>query len=201
MSLKTGGASNCSVVFMRFRFWVIIAAGLFVIGIVAGIAIRNAMPAGIGDLFSGQETTLGDIETSLGMSHIAILIFIYFKNALALIVSFLLSPFLCLVPALALLFNSAFISYVSIEVIQKKSLGFLLAGVLPHGILEIPALIIGEAASLSFGVAVIIAVFSKGRRDYLRNSFKENFKYLLIALALLFPAAIMETFVTPLFIK
>jgi stage II sporulation protein M len=186
---------------MRFRFWVIIAAGLFIIGILAGIAIRNTMPADIADIFSGQETTLSDIATSLGASHVAILIFIYFKNALALVFSFLFSPFLCLVPVLALLFNSAFISYISIEVIQKKSLGFLLAGVLPHGIFEIPALLIGEAASLSFGVATIIALFSRGRRDYLRNSFKENFKYLLISLALLGPAAIMETFVTPLFLK
>ena len=186
---------------MRFRFWVIIAAGLFVIGIVAGITIHNAMPASIADLFSGQEATLGDIATSLGGSHIALLIFIFFKNALALIISFLLSPFLCLVPALALLFNSAFISYFSIEVIQEKSLGFLLAGVLPHGIFEIPALLIGEAASLSFGVAVTIAVFSRGRRNYLRNSFKENFRYLLVALALLVPAAIIETFVTPLLLK
>jgi stage II sporulation protein M len=186
---------------MRFRFWVIIAAGLFIIGILAGIAIHDARPAGIADLFSGQETALGDIATSLGASYIVLLIFIFFKNALALVISFLFSPFLCLVPALALLFNSALISYFSIEVVQEKSLGFLLAGLLPHGIIEIPALLIGEAASLSFGVAVIITVFSPGRRDYLRDSFKENFRYLLIALALLVPAAIMETFVTPLLIK
>jgi len=186
---------------MRFRFWVFIATGLFIIGILAGIAIRNTMPVDIADVFSGQEDALSNIATSLGTSHVVILIFIYFKNALALVFSFLFSPFLCLVPILALLFNSAFISYISIEVIQKKSLGFLLAGVLPHGIFEIPALLIGEAASLSFGVAVIIAVFSRGRRDYLRNSFKENFKYLLISLALLGPAAIMETFVTSLVIK
>ena len=81
---------------MRFRFWVIIAAGLFIIGILAGIAIRNTMPADIADLFSGQETTLSDIATSLGASHVAILIFIYFKNALALVFSFLFSPPLCL---------------------------------------------------------------------------------------------------------
>jgi len=186
---------------MRFRFWVIIATGLFIIGILAGIEIRNTMPADITDIFSGQEDSLSNIADSLGTSRVAILIFIYFKNALAVFISFLLGPFFCIVPVLALLFNSAFISYISIEVIQKKSLGYLLAGVLPHGIFEIPALLIGEAASLSFGVAVIIAIFSRGRRDYLRNSFKENFKYLLISLALLGPAAIMETFVTPLLLK
>jgi stage II sporulation protein M len=186
---------------MRFRFWVIIAAGLFIIGILAGIEVRNTMPADIAGIFSGQEDALGNIADSLGTSRVAILIFIYFKNALAVIISFLFSPFFCLIPVIALLFNSAFISYISIEVIKEKSLGFLLAGVLPHGIFEIPALLIGEAASLSFGVAAIIALFSRARGEKLRNSFKENFKYLLISLALLGPAAIMETFVTPLFLR
>jgi stage II sporulation protein M len=186
---------------MRFRFWVIIAAGLFIIGILAGMAVRNTMPADVTGFFSEQETSLSNIATSLRTSPLAILIFIYFKNALAVIISFLLSPFLCLVPVLALFFNSAFISYVSIEVIQEKSLGYLLAGMLPHGIFEIPAILIGEAASLSFGVATIIAVFSRARSEKFRTGLKENFKYLLISLALLAPAAIMETFVTPLFLK
>ena len=186
---------------MRFRFWVIIAAVLFIIGILAGIEIHNTMPAGVTSFFSEQETALNNIATSLSTSAIAILIFIYFKNALAMIFSFLLSPFLCLVPMIALLFNSAFISYISIDIIQKKSLGYLLAGVLPHGIFEIPALLIGEAASLSFGIGTIIAIFSRVKGEKFRTSFKENAKYLLISLALLGPAAIMETFVTPLLLK
>jgi stage II sporulation protein M len=86
-------------------------------------------------------------------------------------------------------------------VVREKSLSFLLAGLLPHGIFEIPALIIGEAAALSFGVAMIVALFTRDRGNRLLPRFKANLKYLLIALALLVPAAIIETFVTPKFLS
>jgi len=86
-------------------------------------------------------------------------------------------------------------------VVQEESLGFLLAGILPHGIIEIPALIIGEAAALGFGVSLIIALFTGNRSKMLLPAFKTNLKYLIVALALLVPAAIIETFITPLFLS
>lgn len=186
---------------MRFRFWVIIAAGLFVIGIVAGIIVTAARPDAISVLFSEQESVLEDIVGFLDPYQVTTLFFIFFKNAAAVVVSFLFSPFLCLLPLVALLFNSVFISYISIAVVQEESLGFLLAGLLPHGIFEIPALIIGEAAALSFGVAMIVALFTRDRGNRLLPKFKISLKYLLLSLALLVPAAIIETFVTPLLIS
>ena len=100
-----------------------------------------------------------------------------------------------------LAFNGLLISFISVIVVQKKSLGFLLAGMLPHGIFEIPALIIGEAAALSFGAMVITALISRKRRTLLLPNLKQNLKYLLIAFVLLVPAAIIETYVTPLFLQ
>lgn len=155
----------------------------------------------VSGLFSEQESVLEDIVTYLGPYQVTTVLFIFVKNAAAVVISFLFSPFLCIVPVVALVFNSAFISYVSVAVVQEKSLGFLLAGLLPHGIFEIPALIIGEAAALSFGVAMLVALFTRDRGSRLLPSFKKSLKYLLLSLALLVPAAIIETFVTPLFIS
>ncbi|HEY51621.1 MAG TPA: stage II sporulation protein M, partial [Dehalococcoidia bacterium] len=73
------------------------------------------------------------------------------------------------------------------------------AGLLPHGVLELPALIIGEAAALSFGAMVIIALISRRRRSQLAPNLKQNVKYMALAFALLLPAAIIETYITPLF--
>ena len=85
-------------------------------------------------------------------------------------------------------------------VVEEESLGVLLSGLLPHGVFELPAIIIGIAASLSFGAAAMEAVVNREKRAQLLPSLKQNSKYLLLALALLVPAAIMETFVTPLFL-
>jgi stage II sporulation protein M len=101
-------------------------------------------------------------------------------------------------PILALTVNGWIIAFVSATVIQEESLGFLLAGLLPHGIFELPALILGQAAALSFGAMLILALFKKERREALPSTLKQNVKYLLIALALLVPAAIIEAYITPL---
>lgn len=47
--------------------------------------------------------------------------------------------------------------------IKQKSLGFVLAIILSCGIFEIPAVIIGEAAALSFGMVAIVHCFQHQR--------------------------------------
>jgi stage II sporulation protein M len=59
---------------------------------------------------------------------------------------------------------------------------------------------LGEAAALSFGAAVMLTLLKKERVDLLLPSLKRNLIYLAIACALLLPAAIIETYITPLLI-
>jgi len=130
-----------------------------------------------------------------------IVMFIFIKNTSVLLLSFVLSPIFCLVPVLALTANGWLIAFVSTAVVKEKSLGFLLAGLLPHGIFELPALILGQAAALSFGTMAILALVRKERRNLLLPSLKQNLRYLIIACALLLPAAIIETYITPLLLR
>jgi stage II sporulation protein M len=186
---------------MRYRYWVFIAVGLFVIGLGIGLAASVIMPANIIRLFSEELSALEELGSLLSPFRATTAVFIFFKNVSALLISFVFSPILCLLPILALVLNGSLISFVSVIVAQEESLGLLLAGMLPHGVFEIPALIIGEAAALSFGAASIISLFSRGERKPLLPHFKQTLKYLLLAFVLMVPAAIIETFVTPLFLK
>jgi len=180
---------------MSYKRWLLIAIFLFGVGLIFGFVA----PTGITSLLAEDIADLGelgDLLASLPLALTALLIFI--KNVSVLLLSFILSPIFCLMPILALTVNGWVIAFVSTIVIQEESLGYLLAGVLPHGIFELPAFIIGEAAALSFGTMVIVALFRKERRSLLLPNLKQNSKYLMIALALLLPAAIIETYVTPL---
>ncbi len=182
---------------MNYKNWVFIAILLFVFSIVVGWTT----PGGTERLLDENITALKELSiilASLPPAVIAIIIFI--KNSVALLISFALSPLLCLTPILALTSNGALLGMVSAIVIEEESLGTLLAGLLPHGIIELPAFIIGEAAALNFGSLAIVSLFKKEARNLLRPHFKQNLRYLLIALALLLPAAIIEAFVTPLFL-
>jgi stage II sporulation protein M len=182
---------------MSYRTWVLVAVGLFATGIVVGLA----MPDDTADIFAGDLSALEELARVLGPFQLSTAAFIFLKNAFALVFSFILSPLLCLVPIIALTVNGWLISFVSVAIIEQESVGLLLAGLLPHGIFELPALIIGEAAALSFGAMAIIAFISKKRRSQLSPNLKQNIKYMALAFALLLPAAVIETYITPLFLR
>jgi len=180
---------------MSYKRWIIIAILLFGIGLLLGLAT----PVSLFTEDAGAFSELAELLAPLPQSALFGVILI--NNAFALVISFVLSPIFCLVPILALTVNGWLLTVVATEVIQEESVGFLLAGLLPHGIFEIPALILGQAAALSFGAMVAVALFKKERRNLLMPSFKQNMRYLMVALVLLVPAAIIETYITPLLLS
>ena len=182
---------------MSYKKWVLIATLLFGVG----LALGSATPLGIAELISEDIAALeklSNILTSLPLYLVAIIIFI--NNAFTLLASFAFSPLLCIAPIFSLTVNGWLITFVSSVIIQEKSLGFLLAGLLPHGIFELPALILGQAAALNFGTMAILALFRRGKAEILLLTLKQDLKYLMLAIALLLPAAIIETYLTPLFL-
>ena len=179
---------------MNYKKWIFIAIFLFSIGLVFGLAT----PTGGIDLLSEDITALQELGSILVPFSLLTVILILAKNVSVLLLSFALSPIFCLMPILALTVNGWLIAFISAIVIQEESLGFVLAGLLPHGIFELPAFILGEAAALSFGAMAILALFKKERRNLLLPGLKQDLRYLMVALVLLVPAAIIEIYITPL---
>ena len=181
---------------MSYKRWIFVAVGLFAIGMAVGLAI----PTDVADFLAEDLTTLEELGIIFSPFQISTAIFIFLKNVSALLLSFIFSPILCLIPVLALIANGLVLSFVSALVVQEESLGLLLSALLPHGIFELPALIIGEAAALSFGAMAIVALISKKKRNQLLPNLKRNLRYLMLAFVLLLPAAIIETYISPLFL-
>ena len=182
---------------MSYKRWILIAISIFGIGLVLGLVA----PPSVASFISREITVLEEFGGDLVPFSFLTAVLIFVKNVVAMLVSFALSPILCLTPILALALNGCLLSFVSASIAQEESISYVLAGLLPHGVLEIPALIVAQAAALSFGSMTMLAIFKKEKRQLLRPNFKKNLKYLLIALALLLPAAIIETYVTPLLLK
>lgn len=168
----------------NYKWWIFIAVGIFGISFGIGLALTLAMPATIANLFSEELAALGELSVMLSPFKVTTAIFIFLKNTSALLLSFIFSPILCLLPILALTVNGLLLSFISTIVAQKESLGFVLAGLLPHGIFELPALIIGEAAALSFGAMVIVLLLRKESRTVLVSTVKQSAGHILLALTL-----------------
>jgi len=183
---------------MNFKLWLIITVVLFS----AGLALGLVTPSDIGGVPAEEMAALEELaDLLMTLPKPALLAAIFVKNVTAIMMSFAFSPFLCLMPVIALTLNGWILGVVATTVIEKESVGYLLAGLLPHGILEVPAFIIGEAAAFSFGTMVMLALFKKDKRNLLLPNLKRNLRYLVIAFILLLPAAIIETYVTPLLLK
>ena len=178
---------------MNYKRWIFIAVLLFGIGLTLGLATPTSIAGFISEDINAALEEMSSIVVPFSALTA---IYIFAKNTSALLLSFAFSPILCLMPIIALIINGWVIAFVSNAVIQEESLSFLLAGLLPHGIFELPAFIIGEAAALSFGAMVILALFKRIDGSLLLPRLKQNLRYLMIALALLLPAAIIETYVT-----
>ncbi|MFC2003298.1 stage II sporulation protein M [Chloroflexota bacterium] len=183
---------------MNYKSWIFVAILLFVISIVVSWVTPDSTARFLAEDVAALEQLAGVLAT-LPPAVIAIIIFA--KNSASLLVSFALSPILCLLPLLALIGNGVLLGWISATVMETQSLGFLLAGILPHGIIELPAFIMGEAAALSFGSLAILSLFRKEKRNIMWPHFKQNLRYLAIALALLLPAAFIEAFITPLLLR
>lgn len=179
---------------MTFRFWLAAAIGVFALGIAWGLSSPPALMGGL----SGEASAFGDlVRFAAGLPAWLMFAFILFKNISAVLLAFVLSPVLLLVPLGSLLANGWLIGYVARSVANEESVTYFLKGILPHGIIELPALFIGEAAALTFGVAAMQALFDRNKRGQFASRVRECVRLLAISGALFLPAALIEAFVTP----
>jgi stage II sporulation protein M len=163
------------------------------------------IPSGGAVIFFTEAAALEELDKMVQaiapLPPVALFSFIFIKNISVVVISLVLSPLLCLVPLFTLLMNGGLIGLLSRVVVGETSFSFLLSGLLPHGILELPALIIGEAATRSFGAIIIQAIFNKEKRDNVLPVFRHSLKYLIISAILFLVAAAIETWGTPLLLE
>lgn len=180
------------------RTTAIVFIALILLTFAAGMLLPRQTEA-IVDMFSRFVYESGVLDTD-GSVQVAAL---FFNNlrAVALGVLYGLIPFLFL-PALPLGINAMVIGlFASYYVQNGMSLLTFLAGVLPHGIFELPALVLGIALGLCL---------CRGLTDYVRKNTKGVMVPLFLNLArvfllwivpLLAVAAIIETYITPIILQ
>ncbi|SHM06013.1 stage II sporulation protein M [Caldanaerovirga acetigignens] len=134
-------------------------------------------------------------------SKLSIARYIFQNNARALFVMIFGGIAFGIVPFFALIFNGFVVGVVlALNFYNGQSLYFFLAGMLPHGILELPAILTGAAFGLKTGAELL---FSKGeiRLRILKKNLKESILAFGILIPILLIAAFIEAVVTPLLLS
>lgn len=120
---------------------------------------------------------------------------LFLHNLRAVASSILFGAALGIFPVISMTINGALLGVVLGFGVARAGLLIIAAGVLPHGIIEIPALIIGAGAGLYLGWGV----FDKKRRwPGYKQAGINAFKVLLLCAGLLAVAAVIEVNITPL---
>ncbi len=131
---------------------------------------------------------------------VLIMVVIFLKNFLACAMSVLMGLGLGLVPLLVVTSNGFLLGIVSYETIQKAGVLYLMAGIVPHGIIELPVVLLSIAVGFRLGYLVAQSIM--GESADLTGETRTAVHLLLFRfMPLLLLAAFIETFITPLAIS
>jgi len=151
-----------------------------------------------------QELTekVGDSTTFMGMGNKLSAPYIFSHNVRA--VGIILLAGLVSFSVLGMLVYLVNLSAVGVVLGAFMLLGFspvmlALSGILPHGIFEIPALVLASAATLYIGVVLVTPQTGRSMGEVVLELLANWAKVVLgVVIPLLFIAAVVETYITPL---
>ncbi len=152
------------------------------------------------DLASNWTKELELLKWILNQPPLLIMMIIFLKNLLASAMAMLLGLGLGLIPVMVAISNGFLLGIVGHAAVQKAGMPFLLAGILPHGIIELPVVLISIAVGLRLGylLALTLAKEKADLSDETRMAIHFLARYVT---PLLFLAAAIETFITPIVIS
>ncbi|MFA7385832.1 MAG: stage II sporulation protein M [Candidatus Paceibacterota bacterium] len=139
---------------------------------------------------------LRKIASSLvNMGNIELFFFIFINNTVSLFLTVFLGMLFSIFPFFVLLVNGGILGILFFFFLQNSNLSLFLLGILPHGIIEIPILIIGGAMGFKMGKTMIGVLFKKkgDLREEISLSFVFFARFLFPLIAI---AALVEVFIT-----
>lgn len=166
------------------------------------LAIDENVLEDISNLFSGFFKKMG-IDANTTKFDVFVKIFSNNLKATLYMIVFGSIPFL-FVPVFSLVLNAFAISGLLALLLRmnKITVSKFMLGILPHGIIEIPIIIL--AATLGVSLCISIIKIIKGEielKDLIKLLNNISKVYILIIVPLLFIAAVIETYITPYFMS
>jgi len=152
------------------------------------------------ELASNWTKELEMLKWILDQPPILIMIIIFLKNLLASAMAMLLGLGLGLIPLMVVTSNGFLLGIVGYAAVQKAGFLFLAAGILPHGIIELPVVLVSIAIGFRLGYLLALTLAKEKVDISGETRMAIHFLWRWVA-PLLFLAAAIETFITPIAIS
>jgi stage II sporulation protein M len=173
----------------------ILATSIFFVSLVLGTLIGQNTVEGLMRQFGVVIEPL----TSIGKLSIVLVLIIFINNAIKALGLVFLGILMGLPPLLFIGLNGFILGGLGSALESVKGWGYVMASFLPHGVIEIPVILLATALGLTVGMESLKWLVRRESRIKLQlsDSLKVYLKWILPGLAV---AAVIEVFVTPLLI-
>lgn len=167
---------------------------LMALAYLAGVAVGLQAPRQVAEIVIEQAREL--VRRVFTTDPLELALRIFLNNARVALITALLSP-LVVAPGLLVFINGVVLGIALTYAASKLGWAVAMASVLPHGVLEIPALLLAASASTSLGLAIWRAARGRKREPW-KKALWGFAKTFAASLALFAVAALIEAIVTPL---
>lgn len=189
---KIPGARDFLDYTYKLRWYVLTVVMVFAIFTAIGYTIAVTSPSFTDQTISGFKEEVGPLKET---SALQLMLGIFENNVIKCFMVVVLGLALGIAPLLFMVANGIVIGIVVGATLAKAGILYVMVGILPHGIIEMPMVFLSAAIGLKLGFDVIRALVLK--RVHLWKDIREGLLIFIFWVApLLFVAAFMETFVT-----
>jgi stage II sporulation protein M len=166
---------------------------LLALGAVLGILVIPYAPDVAQNI---NQSVTGFVKLFRGLPKPQLALAIFFNNAIKTLVVIMGGALIGIIPAVFLVVNGAALGFVLYLSIQQRGLSQSLLAILPHGVLELPAVLLGSSIGLMLG-GYMLKKLSGNTEPIMRRELARALRFFAsIIIPLLAIAALVESFVT-----
>ncbi len=188
---------NDDVAYLRsIRSYILLSVLLFAGSAILGFVAASRDPQLVAIYIEEIGSKLGWI---LGLSPFMMMGFIFLNNLFASTIAMLLGIGFGIVPALAAVLNGMVLGVIGYHAIETIGVTYLVAAILPHGIIELPTILICIGVGFRLGHLLLLTLL--GRAVDLGGEVRFALRLLRWVVLFLFLAAVIETLITPIVIQ
>lgn len=185
--------------FYSSKKYFLAAAGVFTVSFIAGILISEKNPDASENVLKLLKDTYGGFTA---LPPFTMMVEIFKNNLRNSFAALLLGLGLGIVPFAFAAINGIVLGILVEFFLKKQGAFFVLAAILPHGIIELPMVLISVGIGFRLGHAAYLSLISQKTIQELLNELKQAIIfYARIVAPLLLLAAIVESYITPLIVS
>jgi len=182
---------------VRLHPYMIASLILFGAGTAIGLVVVSYFP-GLADHF--EETIAAFVKTFAGMPRLKLAAAIFVNNTIKTLLAILLGALFGIIPAFFLLANGIALGVAWSLSASARGPWLSLLSILPHGILELPAVFLGTSIGMAIGVQALKRLTGKSDLNISAELVSGLRYFCSVIVPLLFIAALVEAFVTAAFV-